>query len=411
MSVNGCQSIAIVGAGQAAAQAVETLRRRAYRGSIVLMGEEPELPYQRPPLSKKYLAGALERTRLLIRPESYYSERGVDLRIGHRVQEIDRRNQRIRAEDGSASSAYDALLIATGSRSRLLSAAGVQFAGVHYLRTLGDADRLRQELQPGRRAVVIGGGYIGLEAAATAAECGLRVTVLEMANRVMKRVVCRELSQFYETEHARHGVRILCNAQVRAINADAAGRVRSVTCEDGSEHLADLVLIGVGVAAEDRLAADAGLECANGIVVDTACRTSDPRIFAAGDCTSHLSQHYGRRVRLESVENAFEQGTTAALAMLGEPVVHDKVPWFWSDQYDLKLVIVGLSQGHDATVVRGDPASRSFSVCYLRERELIAIDTVNAPKDQMAARKLVAARVNPNVEKLADANCPLKECL
>lgn len=409
--MNGLESVVIVGAGQAAAQVVDTLRRRGYRGSIVLTGEEPELPYQRPPLSKKYLAGTFERSRLLIRPESYYAEHGVDVRFGCCIQEIDRRSQRVRGDDGSTL-AYDVLLIATGSRPRSLAVSGARLSGVHYLRTLRDADRLRQEFQPGRRLVVIGGGYIGLEAAATAVELGLRVTVLEMADRAMKRVVCRAISEFYEAEHTRHGVRIVCNAQVRAISGDASsGHVRSVTCADGSEHLADLVLIGVGVAAEDRLAADAELECANGIVVDAECRTSDPQIFAAGDCTNHVSRRYGRRVRLESVENAFDQGTTAALAVLGEPVLHDKVPWFWSDQYDLKLVIVGLSEGHDATIVRGDPAARSFSVCYLRDRELIAIDTVNAAKDQMAARKLVAARVEPRLEKLADATCPLKDCI
>lgn len=408
--MGGLETISIVGAGQAAAQAVDALWRRGYRGAIVLFGEEPHLPYQRPPLSKKYLAGELERTRLLIRPESYYTERGVQLRLGCRIREIDRRTQRISAEDGSTSP-YDALLIATGSRSRFVSVPDAQLFGVHYLRTVGDADRLRQWFEPGHRVVVIGGGYIGLEAAATAVECGLSVTVIEMADRVMKRVVCAELSRFYEAQHARHGVRILCSTRVGAINGDAAGHVRSVTFDDGTEHLADVVLIGVGVAAEDSLAAEAGLECADGIVVDAACRTSDPHIFAAGDCTSHVSQRYGRRVRLESVENAFEQGTTAALGMLGEPIVHDKVPWFWSDQYDLKLIIVGLSAGHDATIVRGDPSSRGFSVCYLRDRELIAIDTVNAPKDQMAARRLVAARVEPDLRKLADPTCPLKECV
>lgn len=409
--MNDLENVVIVGAGQAAAQAIDTLRRRGYSGSIVLTGEEPVPPYQRPPLSKKYLAGTFERSRLVIRPESYYAEHGVEVHFGCCIQEIDRRSQRIRADDGSTF-AYDALLIATGSRPRALTLSGARLLGVHYLRTIRDGDRLRQEFQPGRRLVVIGGGYIGLEVAATAVECGLGVTVLEMAERTMKRVVCQQISDFYEAEHACHGVRIVCNTQVRAINGDAAsGHVRSVTCADGSEHLADLVLISVGVSAEDRLATEAELECANGIVVDAECRTSDPKILAAGDCTNHVSQRYGRRVRLESVDNAFDQGTTAALAMLGAPVVHDKVPWFWSDQYDLKLVIVGLSDGHDATIVRGDPATRSFSVCYLRDRELIAIDTVNAPKDQMAARKLVAARVTPHLEKLADATCSLKDCI
>lgn len=409
--MNGLERIVVVGAGQAAVRAVEVLRREGYGGSLVLTDAEPDLPYQRPPLSKKYLLGTLDRDRLLIRPEGYFEQHNVEVRLGCRIEEIDRRAQRVRAADGS-NLAYDALLIATGSRSRLLSVPGCELSGVHYLRTVRDADRLGLALRPGRRLVIIGGGYIGLEAAATAHERGLNVTVLEMADRTMKRVVSPEVSKFYESEHARNGVEIVCNARVRAIAGDLVSRnVRAVLCDDGSEYSADVVLIGVGVAADDSLAIDAGLECANGIIVDGECRTSDPQILAAGDCTSHLSARYGRRVRLECIDNAVEQGTNAALALLGQQVVHDKVPWFWSDQYDLKLVIVGLCEGYDVTVLRGDPASRSFSVCYVRDRELIAIDTVNSPRDQMAARKLIAARVQPNLEKLADPHCSLKECV
>jgi 3-phenylpropionate/trans-cinnamate dioxygenase ferredoxin reductase subunit len=235
------------------------------------------------------------------------------------------------------------------------------------------------------------------------------VTVLEMASRLMSRVVCEPISAFFEAEHARHGVRTVCSAKVQALTA-AGERVRGVLCEDGSEYPAEIVLIGVGVVAAEELAASAGLECANGIVVDEHCRTADAHIYAAGDCTNHPNPHYGVRVRLESVDNAFEQGSSAALNLLGVPTLHDKVPWFWSDQYDLKLIIVGLCQGHDAIIVRGAPASRSFSVCYLRAGELVAIDTVNSPKDQMAARKLIAARVRPDPRKLADASVPLRDC-
>lgn len=405
------ESIVIVGAGQAAAQAAETLRRKGYRGRLTLVGEEPHLPYQRPPLSKKYLAGSFERERLGLKPAAWYAEHGIELHLGRRAAEIDRSAQRVRLEDGTTL-AYDALLLATGSRPRPLAAPGASLEGVHFLRTIGDVERLRPELQAGRRLVIVGGGYIGLEVAATARELGLEVTVLEMAERVMNRVVCAPVSAFYAAEHARHGVRILCNARVRELAAEPGGtRVRAVLCEDGTEAAADVVLIGVGVAAADELAAAAGLECANGIVVDERCRTSDPHIFAAGDCTNHPSLRYGLRVRLESVDNAFEQGTSAALAMLGEPVVHDKVPWFWSDQYDLKLIIVGLCAGADATVVRGRPEDRSFSVCYLRSGELIAIDTINSPKDQMAARKLIAARARPSLDRLADPTVPLRDCV
>jgi len=220
---------------------------------------------------------------------------------------------------------------------------------------------------------------------------------------------CSEISAFFTDQHTRRGVRVLCNARVRALTGDADGRVRSVITEDGTEHAADLAVIGVGVVAVDELAVASGLECSNGIVVDTHCRTSDPDIYAAGDCTSHTNLHYGLRVRLESVDNAFEQGTSAALNLIGIPTVHDKVPWFWSDQFDLKLVIVGLCQEHDTVITRGDPAGRSFSACYLRAGELVAIDTINHPKDQMAARKLIAARAHPHPDKLADPAIALKD--
>jgi 3-phenylpropionate/trans-cinnamate dioxygenase ferredoxin reductase subunit len=405
------QRVVIVGGGQAAVQAIDTLRRKGFTGELVLVGDEPWLPYQRPPLSKKYLAGALERDRLLLRPPHFYESHAVETRLGRRVEEISRREQRLRLDDGS-SVAYDALLIATGSRPRPLGAPGAELPGVHFLRTIADVERIRAELAPGKRLVIVGGGYIGLEVAATACEAGLDVTVLEMADRVMNRVVCPQLSHFYQAEHARHGVRILCNSRVRALTAaHASGRVRTVVTEDGEEHPADVVVVGCGVLPADELAVAAGLVCENGVVVDDRCRTSDPVIHAAGDCTSHPSLRYGRRLRLESVDNAFEQGASAALNLLGMDTIHDKVPWFWSDQYDLKLIIVGVGQGYDTVVMRGDPASRAFSACYLRGGELIAVDSINSPKDQMAARKLIAARVRPSPDRLADQTIPLRDAV
>jgi 3-phenylpropionate/trans-cinnamate dioxygenase ferredoxin reductase subunit len=327
------------------------------------------------------------------------------------VTHIDRGAQRVRLDDGTALP-YDELLLATGSRPRALSAPGAGLPGVHFLRTLKDVEAIRGEFARAERVVIVGGGYIGLEVAATCRELGLDTTVLEMADRTMNRVTCAEVSAFVQAEHARRGVNVVCNMRVRAIAADASsGRARAVICEDGAEYPADLVIVGVGVAPADELASAAGLDCANGITVDEFCRTSDPRILAAGDCCIHPSPHYGRRVRLESVDNAFEQGTSAALSLLGAPVVHDKVPWFWSDQFDLKIIIVGLNHGYDTLVMRGAPATRSFSACYLANGELIAIDTVNSAKDQMAARKLIAARARPNLDKLADSNLPLRDCL
>jgi 3-phenylpropionate/trans-cinnamate dioxygenase ferredoxin reductase subunit len=426
MSERLSSRLAIVGAGQAAAQAAETLHKRGFTGSIALIGDEALLPYQRPPLSKKYLAGALDRDRLLIRHADHYADHRVDVRLGFAAVGIDRTRRRVEIADGS-SVEYDGLLLATGSHPRLLRLPGAELVGVHYLRSVADVDRLRTELVVGRRAVIVGGGYIGLEVAATCREAGLDVTVLEAADRVMNRVVSPEVSRFYQAEHARHGVKIVCNARIdRLVPGGESGerplsplsppgtkrgteRVGAVRLADGSDVPADFVLVAIGVEPTDALAREAGLECDNGILVDEYCQTSDPHIWAAGDCARHPSIHYGKRVRLESVDNAFEQGTSAALNMLGFTTVHDKVPWFWSDQFDLKMVIVGLTGGHDEVIVRGDPAIRAFSVCYLRAGELIAVECVNHTKDQMAARKLIPARARPDRAKIANDSIALKD--
>lgn len=405
------EQIVILGAGQAAAQAADTLRRGSVQHSICIIGDEPHLPYHRPPLSKQFLAGAMESDRLLIRRREFYRERSLNVRLGRRAAEIDRRAQRIRLDDGS-DVAYDALLIATGSRPRRLAVPGHDLAGVRYLRTIADADALKTLIDTARRLVVIGGGYIGMEIAATCRELGLEVTVLEFAERTMKRTVGAEISALFEAEHARRGVKISCNVRVTEITAHPhTKRARSVLCDDGTEHLADLVVVGVGVEAEDSLAFEAGIERGNGIKVDAQCRTSDPRIYAAGDCANFPSLRYGSRVRIESVDNAFEQAACAARNMLGEQTAHDRIPWFWSDQYDLKLTIVGLSDGHDMTVIRGAASSRNFSVCYLRNGELIAVGSVNQPRDRIAAGKLIAAHAAPNAHKLADPTVHLNDCV
>jgi 3-phenylpropionate/trans-cinnamate dioxygenase ferredoxin reductase subunit len=403
------QQIVIAGGGQAALQSVDTLRRKGFTGKLMLIGDEPWLPYQRPPLSKKYLAGVLERERLFIRPAQFFAEHGVTLHLGRRVADIAPRERHVRLDDGLVLP-YDALVLATGSRPRRLPIPGSERPGVYYLRTIADADRIRAACAAGGRVLIIGGGYIGLEVAATARELGKEVTVLEMAGRVMNRVTCPQVSAFYESEHARQGVRIRCNETVRALHGEErTGRVRAVLTEEGGEYPADVVVIGVGVVPADELARAAGIECENGIVTDVHCCTSEEGIYAAGDCASHLNRQYGRHLRLESVDNAFEQGTTVALNLLGTATPHDKLPWFWSDQFDLKLIIVGIAQGYDSVVLRGTPAARSFSACYLRDGELIAIDSVNAPKDQMAARKLIAAHARPYPDRLADPAIALKD--
>jgi 3-phenylpropionate/trans-cinnamate dioxygenase ferredoxin reductase component len=404
------QQIVIVGGGQAAVQAIDTLRRKGYTGKLTLVGEEPWLPYQRPPLSKKYLAGSQERERLLIRPAQFFADHGVQVHLGRRVSEFARRERHVRLDDGVVLP-YDALLLATGSRPRRLALPGGELGGVHYLRTIADADSIRSACTAGGRLLIIGGGYIGLEVAATARQLGMDVTVLEMADRVMNRVTCPEVSAFYTAEHRARGVHIHCNAVVRALHGDGSGRVRAVLTEGGGDYPADVVVVGVGVVPADELARASGLECENGVVTDGYCRSSDEAVYAAGDCASHLNRQYGRHLRLESVDNAFEQGTTVALNLLGAATLHDKVPWFWSDQFDLKLVIVGVALAYDQVIIRGAPASRSFSACYLRDGELIAIDTINAPRDQMAARKLIAVHARPDIDRLGNPQIALKDAL
>ncbi len=397
-------SIVVVGASHAAVQAIDTLHREGYQGPIVLVGDEPELPYNRPPLSKKYFTGELARERLQLRSPQFYQQAGVTMRLGGRVTAIDRAAQRLRLSDGGELG-WDRLLLAVGSRPRRLDVPGADLRGIHYLRTLADVDSIRAELAGARRLIVIGAGYIGLEAAASARQLGLEVTVLEAADRPMQRVVCPELSEFYRTRHEREGVQIHCNVAVSGFAGD--DRVRTVVC-GGREFAADLVIAGVGIVPDVTLAAAAGLRCDNGIWVDEACRTSDPNVYAAGDCTNHPSVHYGRRVRLESVDNAVEQGRVAAAAICGKDVRHDHVPWFWSDQYDVKLQIVGLSQGHDRAVLRGDPASGRFAIYYLAQGELIAVDAVNSPKDFMSGRRWIAERHRPDPDRLADPAVDLK---
>jgi 3-phenylpropionate/trans-cinnamate dioxygenase ferredoxin reductase component len=400
------ETIVVVGGGQAGAQAVDTLRREGFAGKLILVGEEDGLPYQRPPLSKKYLTGEMPADRLLFRHRAFYEQHSVELKLGVRALRLDPKARSVALSNGEAV-AYDRLLLCVGAIARRLSCPGSDLDGIHYLRKMGDADAIRTSLQPGARVVIVGGGYIGLETAATARELGCQVTVLEMADRVMNRVVASNVSEYFEREHRSHGVKILCNSRVARLEGGA--RVESVICADGSSYPADILLVGVGAIADSQLASDAGLHCDNGIVVDGNCRTSDLQIFAAGDCSNYFSNRYQARVRLESVDNAFEQSKVAALNMLDKPALYDRVPWFWSDQYDNKLLIVGISSGHELQVTRGDPATRSFSVCYLKGGELLAVEAINHSKDYMAARKLIPERFRPDLDKLADMNVAIRD--
>jgi 3-phenylpropionate/trans-cinnamate dioxygenase ferredoxin reductase subunit len=401
-------TILIIGGGQAGAQAIDTLRKEGFGGRLVLIGDEPQLPYQRPPLSKKYLCGEMAAERLLFRHQSFYDEHRIELKLGRQAVRLDAGARQVELAGGETLT-YDRLLLCLGAESRRLTCPGAALAGVHYLRGLADVAPIQTGFKPQARVVIIGGGYIGLETAATCRKMGCEVTVLEMADRIMNRVVAPAVSQYFAAEHRLHGVNILCDMRVTRL--EGRERVERVVCADGSSHEADLVIVGVGAVATTELARSAGLACDNGIVVDEYCRTSDAAIYAAGDCTNHPSPRFGRRVRLESVDNAFEQAKTAALNMLDRPVAHDRVPWFWSDQFDNKLLIVGLSQDYDRQVLRGDPASRSFSVCYLKGSELLAVEAVNHSKDYMAARKLIADRTPLQADRLADAALALKDAV
>jgi 3-phenylpropionate/trans-cinnamate dioxygenase ferredoxin reductase subunit len=398
------EHLVIVGGGQAAAQAVQSLRQQGFAGPITLLGEEPYPPYQRPPLSKKYFAGELPRERLFLRPAAFYAEKNVALEQGARVEEIEPAARRVRLRDGRTL-AYDRLLLATGSRVRALEVPGADLPGVHYLRTIADVDAISTSLAPGTRVLLVGAGYIGLEVAAVARQRGFEVTVLEAADRVMSRTVSVEVSAFYEACHRAAGVAIHCGAAVKELHG--AARVTAVETADGRTFGCDIVIVGIGIVPNVELAAGAGLACSNGIVVDELARTADPHIVAAGDCTNHPLPLFERRVRLESVPNAIHQAKVAAGTLLGTAAPYSEVPWFWSDQYDLKLQIAGLSTGYDEVVVRGDPAARSFAAFYLRGGRLLAVDAVNCPREFIAGKKLVANRARIGADVLRDASVDL----
>jgi len=399
-------TVVIAGAGHAAGQVVASLRQKKFTGRIVLLGEESWLPYQRPPLSKKFLAGELSAERLYFKPKSFYDDPDIEIHLGTRITAIDCNNRSVTADDGNEFT-YDKLVLALGSRPRPLPLPGADLAGIHYLRGIDDVLSIQSEIQEGRRLVIVGAGYIGLEVAAVTTQLGLEVTVVEMEDRVMSRVVSPQLSEFYQREHLAHGVTLKLSTGTSGFSGD--GKLEYVLLDNGAKLPADLAIIGVGIVPNVELASAAGLATENGIVVDDHCQTSDPNIFAVGDCTLHPNKVLGRRLRLESVHNALEQAKTAASNICGEDASYAQVPWFWSDQYDLKLQIAGLSQGYDEVVLRGDPQTRSFSCLYLRDGQLIAVDAVNRPKDFMQSKALIANHARIESQKLANIDIALKD--
>ena len=398
--------IVIVGAGQAGATLAETLRALGHRGPLTLVGAEPVAPYQRPPLSKKYLLGEIGPDRLALKPDSFWTEQGVETILGARAAALDRGARVLRLADGRALP-FDLLALATGARPRRLPAAiGGELPGVHVLRDQADADALAAALRPGGRMLVVGGGYIGLEAAAVAAARGMAVTLVEAAPRILGRVAPAETADFFRALHARHGVRIVAGASLAAFD-ERAGRLAGAVLADGSRIEADVAVVGVGVAPEDALAGDAGLRIENGVAVDAACRTADPAIFAAGDCASFPWR--GQRVRLESVQNAIDMARAAARAMMGEAVTYDPTPWFWSDQFDVKLQIAGLGAGRDRVVVRPGAREGALSVWSFAAGRLLAVDAMNDARAYMTAKRWLEEGRSPDPDRLADPAADLRD--
>lgn len=404
--MNADSTVVIVGAGQAGSEFAAELRTLGYPGRVVMVGDEAELPYKRPPLSKGFLTGGVTLEQLPIRSAAVHEKNRIEFIAGVSATAIDRAAKTVTLSDGQTI-AYSKLALTTGGRARPLPLPGADLANVLSLRSVADAAAIREQLVEGRSLVIIGGGYIGLEIAAVAVKKGLKVTVLESAPRVLARVTAPEISEFYTRVHREEGVDIKLGVQIAALVGE--GAVSGVRLVDGSIISADAVIVGIGLIPNCELAVAAGLEVDNGIVVDEHGLSSDPDIYSAGDCANRPSVLLGGRVRLESVPNAMEQARYAARAIMGQPKAYDELPWFWSDQYELKLQMCGLSSGYDQLVVRGSTASRTFSAFYLKQGKVIAADAVSQLRDFGLMKKLVAARAMLAPERLADESVPMKD--
>lgn len=397
----------IIGGSHAAAALAAGLRQEGWEGKISLIGADPLPPYHRPPLSKAFLCGDKSESELLIRPADFYEKNNIDLVLGSRVTNIDREKKTVTLHDGGVIS-YTKLALTTGAKVRKIPIEGSDLGGVFYLRDLGDVQQIKKYIGKGKSAAIIGGGYIGLEAAASMRKMGMNVTVLEAMPRILQRVTAPEISAFYARVHQEEGVEIITEASVKAI--EGSGDVNAVALADGRSIPADIVIIGVGVLPDVELAEQAGLELDNGIVVDEYARTSDHDIVAAGDCTNHFNPIYGRRLRLESVQNASDQAKIAAKTLCGNLTEYRALPWFWSDQFDLKLQIAGLSQGFDQVVTRGDYSNtRSFAAFYFQDGKLLAVDAINRPKEFMLSKRFLAEGKNADPVKLADESVEVKD--
>lgn len=398
---------AIIGAGHAAGQLSASLRQEGYEGEIVVYGDELHVPYQRPPLSKAYLAGELGLEKVYLRPAKFYEDKNITLRLGETVTAIDPATKTITSDEGSTLE-YDDLVLATGGRPRELPIEGADLGGIHYLRSISDVDGIRAELAPGRNMVIVGGGYIGLEVASIGIKTGATVHVLEMESRILQRVTTPQMSEFYDRLHSGRGVHIHTDTRASAFKGDG-GKVSQVVTADGTELEADLVVVGIGIIPNSELAEAAGLECDNGIVVDDHCRTADPHIYAIGDVSNHPNPLLGRRLRLESVPNAMEQARVVASNIVGKDKAYAAIPWFWSDQYELKLQMVGFSSDGEDQITRGSPADNQFITFYMKDGVVVAADAINDPKSFMAAKNLVGKAID--VKALADPDVELKSLM
>lgn len=399
--------VVILGAGHAGGAMAAFLRQAGHEGPIVLVGEEPIAPYQRPPLSKAWLKGEADADSLALKEPSWYADNGCDLRLNVRAVSLNRGARTVALSDGDVI-AYDHAVIATGARARKLSIPGADLDGVLELRTAADAEALKAALGEGRRLAIIGGGYVGLEAAASARALGAHAMVLEREERILARVACRQLSDFFTAYHEGKGVKFELGVNIAAFEGED-GKIRSVVLADGRRVECDAALVGIGAIPNDELAREAGLECVNGVVVDLAARTSDPHVFAIGDVTHRPLPLYDRQFRLESVPNALEQAKVAAGEIVGKPPLPPEVPWFWSDQYDLKLQIAGMPFDADTILVRGDPAAAKFAVFHLKGDQIQAVEAVNSPPEFMMGRQLIGNRKAISREKLADSTISMKE--
>ncbi len=407
MSTERSFDVVIVGAGHGGAQAALALRQGGFAGSVAMIGNEPVPPYERPPLSKEYLAQEKPFERIYIRPPTFWAEKNIELMLGQEVVTVDPSAHALTTADGALIT-YGKLIWATGGNPRALNCPGSNLHGVHAVRNRADVDQIMEELKTAHRIVVIGGGYIGLEAAAVLTKLGKQVTLLEALPRVLNRVAGEELSDFFEAEHRAHGVDLRTGCGVVALVGE--GRVSGAELEDGTVLPADMVIVGIGIIPAVGPLLVAGAAGGNGVDVDARCRTSLPDVFAIGDCAAHSNAFAdGLVIRLESVQNANDMASIAAKTICGEAKDYAATPWFWSNQYDLKLQTVGLSTGYDQTVLRGDPATRSFSVLYFKQGRLIALDCVNNVRDYVQGRKLVEQGLVAPPEDLADPDRPLKE--